>query len=585
MMSTAESNLNLRSLRVKNIEENVTTNDLHDLFGLGTTPLLKEASLVTMVQGEDGNKYAKVQVPDPVHLEIMKIHGHEFHGRKLVIEEINNTTETTPSDQPSDEEPDEEILFMEIDTRLPEWNMKNNHVTVTEVIDALQVDHSDDPTKSVKKMFGPLLGLYRIESMDFPRYIDKAIVIRGKELKITPRKRTRRPRHLLFKPERREREGTLVTIYDAYQLDYRGIANELFNDYFNSIDGVEVIKSTQPQRVKGRPVLNGNRFLVVKNEKNDGSKLDLGTSVEVQGFRFKIVYDGMEKYCFLCARKHGRDCPTKVRFEFLKQMRKDKTQKRKIYADSTLRQTNQLSLTTDIACMSGGGIGQICNAVPYDEKHDEIVIQAGNNEIANTDSLHEFVFTVEKNKENLRKLAVEENVTLVLPCTPTTGAEEIAKAKFLEESMKDIKEIKTITLENIEYEGRHPTQKGTLKIVEQIHVALNEEVILDGAKDDVTTPLKYSKVQPIYKVGCRGCENLEFTPDLCVSCKEVAQAVDIQQLQDMICKLTDELFPAYESNEIEEYDVTMKETFKRARTSNGSDDENKAKNAKADGGI
>ena len=119
----------------------------------------------------------------------------------------------------------------------------------------------------------------------------------------------------------------------------------------------------------------------------------------------------MQKFCPLCDRKHGWDCPSKVRFEFLKQLRKGKTQKCKMYSDSTLRHANQLALTTDVDCMSGGGIGQICNIIPYDQSHDEVIINAGNNEIK-IESLHEFMYTVSKSEEKLRELSTSTSVTV-----------------------------------------------------------------------------------------------------------------------------------------------------------------------------
>ena len=161
-------------------------------------------------------------------------------------------------------------------------------------------------------------------------------------------------------------------------------------------------------------MLNNNRFLVVTHDGDNNTKLDLGTSIVIQGHKFNIVYEGMQKHCYLCNRKHGRECPKKVRFEFLKKMRKGKTDKRKIYSDSSLRQVNQLSLTSDVACMSGAGIGQLCNIIPLDNKHEEVVIHAGNNEIAQSGSLNEFVYTVNKETEKLRALANDTKVTLIL---------------------------------------------------------------------------------------------------------------------------------------------------------------------------
>ena len=163
-----------------------------------------------------------------------------------------------------------------------------------------------------------------------------------------------------------------IRIFDAYGLQYRGIDNTLFDEYFTSL-GVEIIKQTQPERcLERREVFNTNRYIVVKKMNEEGVKIDFGTRITVSGHSFKLSYYGMQKFCDLCNRKHGWDCPSRVRFEFLKQLRKGKTQKCKLYADSTLRYANQLALTTDVACMSGGGLGQICNVIPYDQTHDEV---------------------------------------------------------------------------------------------------------------------------------------------------------------------------------------------------------------------
>ena len=135
---------------------------------------------------------------------------------------------------------------------------------------------------------------------------------------------------------------------------------------------------------------------MVTHEDENNAKIDLGTSVEVNGVRFNIMYDGMQRYCFLCLKKHGTECPAKVRFEFLRNLRKGKTGKTKIYSDSSLRHANQLALTTNIACMSGGGIGELCNVIKHDEKHENIILHAGNNEITRTESLPEFAYTIEK---------------------------------------------------------------------------------------------------------------------------------------------------------------------------------------------
>ena len=77
--------------------------------------------------------------------------------------------------------------------------------------------------------------------------------------------------------------------------------------------------------------------------------------------------------------------------------------------------TNQFALTTDVACLGGAGIGQICNAIALDEKHEHVVIHAGNNEIMNTPTAEEFVYTVRKSAEKLVTLAKDTKVSWCCP--------------------------------------------------------------------------------------------------------------------------------------------------------------------------
>ena len=248
------------------------------------------------------------------------------------------------------------------------------------------------------------------------------------------------------------------------------------------------------------------------------------------------MYNGMQKFC---NHEYGRECPANLRFQELKEARKGKTDKRKIFSDSTLRSVNQLALTSDIVCMSGAGVGQLCNMIPLDDKYDEVIILAGNNEITKTDSLEEFVYSVEKGVEKLEHLVKKLNdtaVTLCLPCVPTVGAAEIVKARYFEEKMLEINSIRTMKLAEIEYEGTHPTDKGTRDIINQMQVAVGDEFILKEAKDeDLVAKRRYSHVTPVYKVGCRGCDTEEYTAHLCANCIDKSKTVDTQAIKFFYC--------------------------------------------------
>ena len=203
-------------------------------------------------------------------------------------------------DPTSDEE--QEIMYMRVDCRRPQWIQ--NQITVTEVCEAILVDLNDDPTISVKAMWGAKnVGLFKIESHNFEYYIGKSLIIRGHEI---PLEAVRKQPRFSFiedhqggaaqKPGRRD--GLLVTIYDAWELRHRNLSNELFDNFFVE-NGYEITKQTRPQFVRGTRIPNMNRFLVLEKEKQDGSKIDLdvvGTEIQVQGLRFKKAYQGMKSF-------------------------------------------------------------------------------------------------------------------------------------------------------------------------------------------------------------------------------------------------------------------------------------------------
>ena len=123
-------------------------------------------------------------------------------------------------------------------------------------------------------------------------------------------------------------------------------------------------------------------------------------------------------FCGACKMKHGWDCPTKARNYFLRTLRQGKTDKVRIYSDSILRLTNQLALKLDVACMSGGGIGQQINVIPYNTPHKKFIISGGNNDLK-VCSLKEYVYSVQNMERKLQTLALVTPVTIALPSLQT----------------------------------------------------------------------------------------------------------------------------------------------------------------------
>jgi TatD DNase family protein len=86
----AEPEIATKRIYVGNLGSNVTTEDLIQLFGLGTTQFLQRTCSVELATCEKTGKsknFAFVNVPEHVHSELMKLNGIEFYGRQLVIEE------------------------------------------------------------------------------------------------------------------------------------------------------------------------------------------------------------------------------------------------------------------------------------------------------------------------------------------------------------------------------------------------------------------------------------------------------------------------------------------------------------------
>jgi len=106
-MSTTEAEPEIATKRiyVGNLGSNVTTDDLIQLFGLGTTQFLQRTCSVELATCEKTGKsknFAFVNVPEHVHSELMKLNGIEFYGRQVVIEEAKTKPENDKESKDKD---------------------------------------------------------------------------------------------------------------------------------------------------------------------------------------------------------------------------------------------------------------------------------------------------------------------------------------------------------------------------------------------------------------------------------------------------------------------------------------------------
>ena len=78
----------MNRIYVTNLGSNVTTDELIQLFGLFTTPLLQRTCTVQLESSEEeGKSFAHLNVPQHVHSELLKMNGMEFKGRLIQVQQ------------------------------------------------------------------------------------------------------------------------------------------------------------------------------------------------------------------------------------------------------------------------------------------------------------------------------------------------------------------------------------------------------------------------------------------------------------------------------------------------------------------
>ena len=170
----------------------------------------------------------------------MKLNGVSFKGRDLVLtgsENADHDTATVPDNEMhTDPVPEEPIQYLELDTRIPEWNF--NQVTDIEIVEAIEEEFPDDFSKSVEDLGRyrkNLQGIFRVDSDDYSLYKGKTLTIRNKEIAFRPKHQRKNEMNSSGPTYSGRREGTLITIYGAFRKPHRDISNEEFDEYFTNL--------------------------------------------------------------------------------------------------------------------------------------------------------------------------------------------------------------------------------------------------------------------------------------------------------------------------------------------------------------
>ena len=98
----------LKTMHVGNLDENISEEDLHELFGLKSTKYLQDTCKVEVIKDKRkgiSRKFLYGTASDHVSKELLKLNGKTFKERPLTIEEANklpnspvqSPTKTSPS--------------------------------------------------------------------------------------------------------------------------------------------------------------------------------------------------------------------------------------------------------------------------------------------------------------------------------------------------------------------------------------------------------------------------------------------------------------------------------------------------------
>ena len=193
-------------------------------------------------------------------------------------------------------------------------------------------------------------------------------------------------------------EGLLLTFPRAGVGLLESIPPEVFDKAMHDLK-LNILVNTKMQRVKDTRVLNGNRFCVVEtpaNIKIIPESIPIEDPVTKERFQVHLNFKGQERYCNRCDEMHVGLCPTiQARIQAERERQTNGPNTVKMYADSTLRYVDVLGLRSEVLGMSGGGLGQVIQAViddPEGDQYEKVLILGGANDAKanNYDSNHQY---------------------------------------------------------------------------------------------------------------------------------------------------------------------------------------------------
>ena len=473
--------------------------------------------------------------------------------------------------------------FVEIDTSTYNSCYEVRNLNSARIVHAIRTTFGEDDSR---KIIAPRRGdtTWKVETSNIEQYKEVTVLTHeNKNLASV----TVRTEHLVVNQDTgrivRQREPTnrqrtsrhnegelLITLQGADSFPFRNVTDEEITTKIIEMGVGNIKRNVQKQpRLESPDEFTGNKYFILQNlSPGDVQRLpnsfdfydnEMGTLR-----RMWLSWKGKPRRCRFCGKFHGEVCELEEQVRKMERERdaakdKDGHLPLKTYADSTFRHARQDALLSDVDAMSGACTGNILNAIEIDpgvEGVKNMVIIAGQNELAKSLSPKEFLWTLKKKSERLTVLAEQKKIALLEPPRSNqyiTSAEEKAKQVYLIENLAELSEGKeNITVwqnpcaEYLADFGNHPTEDQTLEIIDFLHDKTTEffgsGYKLPSSTPEVTTcATKYAKINGLYKYGCAGCNRKERNKwyHLCNACKEELESDEwlagkLEEFEEMV---------------------------------------------------
>ena len=325
-----------------------------------------------------------------------------------------------------------------------------------------------------------------------------------------------------------QKTGKLITFVNCTSGVLKAIKNSSFDDSIQKHGALQ--KMTELQKLKGTTCFNGNRYCVIE------PKGDIPSSIQVPDeygnfHTISIRFKGQSYYCGVCNVTHVGPCPAKQAFYAEKAIRAKLQIDMQIISDSTLRQVDQLGLSANVMCMSGGRAGNVANILhddPSIKTKTSVIVVAGFNDVTNNkESLKDFELKTDcAISKFVHSTSDTQKLTLISPLLAPNFANDLQRSKLssynnlLQQTSEQHKNVFVFSPDPtyVEFLGIHPTANGTANLIHQINEGIGGTLLRNA--DFIVAKSIYQGCQSVLTYGCIMCnETFNIIGGMCPPCR------------------------------------------------------------------